>query len=316
MDYLDFNLYNLTQRYRGNMIHAKYSVFSYLTISEVDKLWGLYVTGSGNADIPPNTPYPPAKHPDTYMFDWGHGRILPEFQILYITRGRGVFESKISGKKKIEAGNVIFLFPGIWHRYMPNQQTGWKEHWISFNGTQPEKFQENGILSPEKPVIEIGLKEEIIRLYQQVLDLMEIEKVGFKEIIATLTYQLIAQVLAFERSKKFSGKEIESIISRAKVCMADRIDKQMNMEELVSELGVGYSWFRRMFRHYTNLAPAQYFLQLKLNKARDLLLNTSLSVKEIAMITGFESQFYFSKFFKRRIGMSPTDLREYSRGES
>jgi AraC-like DNA-binding protein len=37
-------------------------------------------------------------------------------------------------------------------------------------------------------------------------------------------------------------------------------------------------------------------------------------VKEIAMITGFESQFYFSKFFKRRTGMSPTHLREYSRG--
>jgi AraC-like DNA-binding protein len=296
------------------MIHAKYSVFSYLTISEVDKLWGLYVTGSGNADIPPNTPYPPVKHPDIYMFDWRHGRILPEFQILYITRGKGIFESKISGKKKIEEGNIVFLFPGVWHRYMPNQHTGWKEHWISFSGTQPEKFRENGILSPEKPVLEIGLKEEIIRLYQQVVELMEIEKVGFKEISAALTYQIIAQVLALERSKKFSGKEIESIIARAKVCMADRIDKQVNMEELVSELGVGYSWFRRMFRHYTNLAPAQYFLQLKLNKARDLLLNTSLSVKEIATITGFESQFYFSKFFKRRMGISPTQLREYSRG--
>ncbi|MFH1196955.1 MAG: AraC family transcriptional regulator [bacterium] len=39
------------------------------------------------------------------------------------------------------------------------------------------------------------------------------------------------------------------------------------------------------------------------------------AVKEIAVITGFESQFYFSKFFKKRIGVSPIQLREYSRGK-
>ena len=88
------------------------------------------------------------------------------------------------------------------------------------------------------------------------------------------------------------------------------------MEELAVELGVGYSWFRKMFQHYTNLAPVQYFLQLKINKAKDLLVSTSLSVIEIAMITGFESQFYFSKFFKKQMGMSPLKLREFSRGNS
>jgi transcriptional regulator GlxA family with amidase domain len=97
--------------------------------------------------------------------------------------------------------------------------------------------------------------------------------------------------------------------------MADRIDKNINMEKLASELGVGYSWFRRMFRHYTGLPPVQYFLELKLNKAKELLVNTSLPIKEIAVITGFESQFYFSKFFKNRVGMSPIKYREFSRGK-
>lgn len=296
------------------MIRTDFSVFKYLTVADVHKLWGLYVTGSGTADLPPYTKYPPTKHPDTYMFDWQHGRILPEFQILYITRGRGVFESKALGKKKIEEGNIILLFPGIWHRYMPDPQTGWKEHWISFNGNQPEKFMENGLFSPEREVLDIGLKEDIINLYQQILELIESEKVGYKEVIAALTYQIMAQIRMVEKSKKFNGKEAETLVHKAKIFMTDRIDKKINFEEFAYELGVGYSWFRRMFRHYTSLAPAQYFLQLKLNKAKDLLMSTSLSVKEIAMLTGFESQFYFSKFFKKRMGMSPIQLREYSRG--
>jgi len=68
-----------------------------------------------------------------------------------------------------------------------------------------------------------------------------------------------------------------------------------------------------MFKRYTGLSPAQYFLQLKLNKAKDLLLNTSMSIKEISVITGFESQYYFSRFFKKRIGMSPIQQRKFSR---
>ena len=98
--------------------------------------------------------------------------------------------------------------------------------------------------------------------------------------------------------------------------MADRIDKKINLKHMAFELGIGYSWFRRMFRHYTGLAPAQYFLELKLNKAKDLLVSTSLPIKEISLITGFDSQFYFSKFFKKRMGISPMKLRKYSRGKN
>ena len=298
------------------MIRTKYSIFNYLTVTEKDKDWGLYLTGSGSADIPPHTNYPPTKHPDGYMFDWSHGRTLHEFQILYITHGKGIFETKSSGKRKIGEGTAFLLLPGIWHRYMPDKNTGWKEHWVSFNGSQPNSFMKTGLLSPEKMIFDIGLDEKIIDLYQQILEHMEGEKIGFKQIIASLTYEIIARMLALEKSRKFTGKEIEDKISKAKIIMADRIDKQINIEELAVELGIGYSWFRKMFRHYTNLAPAQYFLQLKINKAKDLLLSTSLSIKEIAAITGFESQFYFSKFFKKQVGVAPRKLREFSRSNN
>jgi AraC-like DNA-binding protein len=295
------------------MIRTKYSVFNYLTVANEDKLWGLYVTGSGYADLPPHTDYPPTQHPSGYMFDWKDGRTLSEFQLVYITRGKGTFESMETGKNKVKEGTIFILFPGVWHRYKPTLQTGWKEHWISFNGIQPKSFKKHRILNPESAVLNIGLDESIIELYHTVLELIESEKIGFKETIAALTYQLCARILSIEKSKKFGNKEIEASIQKAKALMVDRTDKQIDFEKLADEIGVGYSWFRRMFKHYTGLSPAQYFLQLKLNKAKDLLLNSSLSIKEISVITGFESQYYFSKFFKQRIGMSPIHQRKYFR---
>lgn len=297
------------------MIQTEYSMFNYLTVSEDDKLWGLYVTGSGSADIPPRISYPPTQHPNTYMFDWSHGRKLPEFQVIYITRGGGTFESKPTGRKRISEGTILMLFPGIWHRYRPNPLTGWKEYWISFHGSQPQALLKEGIITPEKAVLEIGLNEMLIQLYGQVLSLLQSETIGYKAIIASLAYQILAQVIAVEHGKQFVGNDIEIVIQKAKAHMADNVDKRIECETLAGELGVGYSWFRRMFREYTGLAPTQYFLQLKLNKAKDLLIGTSLPVKKISAMTGFESQYYFSKFFKKRMGMSPIQLRNYSRGE-
>ena len=297
----------------SDMIRTKHSKFNYLTVSNKDKLWGLYVTGSGYADLPPQTEYPPTQHPSGYMFDWKLGRTLSEFQLVYLSRGGGTFESIETGKRKIGEGTIFVLFPGVWHRYKPFYQSGWKEYWVSFNGIQPKLFLRNDILSPGSAVMNIGLDEKIIELYHKILELIESEKIGYKETIAALTYHLIARIISIDKSKKYGNKEIETSIQKAKALMEDRIDQQIDFESLANEIGVGYSWFRRMFKHYTGLAPAQYFLQLKLNKAKDLLLNSSLSIKEISVITGFESQYYFSKFFKKRIGMSPIQQRKYFR---
>ncbi len=213
----------------------------------------------------------------------------------------------------MEEGTVLLLLPGVWHRYTPSKSTGWKEHWVSFNGTQPDIFRDNAILPLEQPVTRIGLDETIIELYQSILESIESERIGFKETIAALTYQLIARINAIRRSRQFGGEDTNSFVQKSNAYIRDHIDQQINLERLASELGIGYSWFRRMFKHHTGLAPNQYVIQLKLNKAKELLVNTSLPLKQISSMLGFESQFYFSKFFRNKTGVPPTKWRARSR---
>lgn len=292
------------------MIQTKYSKYDYLNISNSDDYWGLYVIGAGLADVPPNTKYPPTQHPARYMFNWKHGRTLPSFQILYITKGEGIFETKSIKKKIVKEGSVIFLYPNEWHRYCPNKNTGWKEYWISFDGEQPKKFLENNILQINNPVINVGLNETIVNLYNQIFELLENETIGFREIMASLTYQIIARVNSAERRKQFGGKEIERVILKTKIYLAENISKHVDFRELAEELNVGYSWFRRMFQHYTHLPPSKYFQLLKLNKSKTLLIESAMHVSEISDFLGFENQYYFSKFFKKRTGASPSAWRK------
>mgnify|MGYP000843781798 CR=1 FL=1 len=86
-------------------------------------------------------------------------------------------------------------------------------------------------------------------------------------------------------------------------------------EELAMRLNISYSWFRRVFKEYTGYAPAKYFQELKLRKAKQMLVGTSQSVKEISFFLGFQSTEYFFSFFKKRTGLTPLEYRSFGREE-
>lgn len=83
---------------------------------------------------------------------------------------------------------------------------------------------------------------------------------------------------------------------------------------IAREVGMGYTWFRRVFREYVGMAPAQYQHTMRLNKARELLATTAHSISEIAYALGFESVSAFSLFFRLRERLSPSQYRARFRG--
>ena len=84
------------------------------------------------------------------------------------------------------------------------------------------------------------------------------------------------------------------------------------MREVAASLGVGYSYLRQRFKARTGLSLKRYHLQIRFQRAQDLLANTSKSVKEIADLLGFDSPFHFSAQFKARMGLAPQMWRRRS----
>ncbi len=282
--------------------------FRYLPISDRDVQWDLYVSGTGFSHVPAQSPYPRSVHPTTYHFAWSNGRVLPEFQVLYITRGEGEFESEIAGKLKITAGNAILLFPGVWHRYRPTFEIGWDEHWISFNGGYAQRLVERGFLSPEKPILRTGMDDNILEPYRRVLAKVRAEPPGYQQIIAAHTMEIIAASLAAERNAQIPDR-FNVIVRDAKRLLEERTEEVIDMPEVAASFHTSYAHFRRVFKKQTGLSPYQYHLQLRIHRARELLHGTTLSVKQISARLNFESPYHFSKIFKKKSGLSPTEWR-------
>jgi len=83
----------------------------YLLSNDQDIHWGLTVSTVGYQHIAPGEAYPPKGHPQAYSFQAGRGRVLDEYQFVYISRGRGVFESKSFGQATVGEGDLSVLHP-------------------------------------------------------------------------------------------------------------------------------------------------------------------------------------------------------------
>lgn len=284
----------------------------YLTISAMDEEWGTVVTTVGYQFILPKSEYPLSKHPDNYTISPQTGRILNEYQLVYITKGCGYFSSQSCKEVKISAGTMILLFPGEWHNYYPDEETGWDEYWVGFRGVNIDNKEKKRFFTKEEPLFHIGLSTTIIGLYEDILKFASQEKTGYQEMISSIVLHILGTVYYKKKNNSFSNTYVVDKINEARLIMKEQVENPLTPEEIASRLGLGYSWFRRMFKEYTGVSPTQYQLQQKLLKAKELLISSNLNISEIAYSLKFENAGQFSTFFKKKEGMTPSEFRERS----
>ncbi len=163
--------------------------FKYLIVNDMDRKFGLWVNTVGFQSIQPNSPYPLRDHPSGYYFNAQKGRVLREYQLVYITKGpfRAVVEGsvEITPEKQVCKGRLIVVFPGQWHTYHPYQQTGWNEYYIGFEGSIIDNMLKGGFLSKENQVLEVGLNEELVALFSRALDIAESDKISSQQYLSS-----------------------------------------------------------------------------------------------------------------------------------
>lgn len=93
--------------------------------------------------------------------------------------------------------------------------------------------------------------------------------------------------------------------------MRENVYENFTSEDIAKAINMSYSNFRKFFKKYVGITPHQYILQLKINKIKELLDSTEMSIQDISAKLNFESPDYFSFFFRKKTGVSPISYRKH-----
>ncbi len=133
------------------------------------------------------------------------------------------------------------------------------------------------------------IRDRIPNFYDKAINLVNFPQIDSQKAITTIKHRMAVQ------------KAIEIIEAK--------MQDLPTLGELASLSGLSRTYFSHVFREVTRMRLQDYLIQARLNKAKDLLGQIDLKVKQIAYETGFKDPNYFCRTFKRKMGLNPTSWR-------
>lgn len=290
--------------------HPVENFASYFPIDDALFSSPLFLTGAGRATIPPGAIYPPPGHPDLYQFQWREGRVLPEFSLLWLEAGAGVWETR-NGVYPIRPGQVGQVFSGQWHRYRPDPRTGWTECWVQFNGRLAHELEAAGHLDPRCPVRTPDHPARFARQFREFLS--DVTAPGMVNSVAT-GLRLLGLLGLLPAPAAASGKPAASLVEQARQHIWSHSHRQLNVPEVADHVGVSRRTLERAFAASGPDGVLDEITRCRLNRAERLLRETRLPVQHIATLAGFGTAEQMRLNFHIRHGLSPASFRRAAMG--
>jgi AraC-like DNA-binding protein/quercetin dioxygenase-like cupin family protein len=278
-------------------------------IDPMNRTLGFYLTDAGFATVPANSGYSPTveNQSQKYVSSWRKRKVRQDFEMVYISKGKGIFQSTQSGLISINAGDALLLYPGEWNRYRPDPEVGWTAYWICFNGEYASKLMSELFPSSRRPILRIGHNEALLQLLSTLTRTVRTNSNPL--LTAAQGIQVLAHLIApTQRPRSRYSEQIEEALCH----ISEHAEQSIDLEAFARKLGLSYSVFYRQFHEVIKMSPTNYQSMIRLSKAKELLYETTLHIWKIAERVGFECPYYFGRIFKAKIGMTPGEYRQAS----
>lgn len=231
-----------------------------------------------------------------------HGRL--DYQIIYILQGRGTY--LLDGKSvSAAAGNIVIYRPGEIQHYVYQCKDIPEVYWVHFTGFGAGELLTQAGFGKDS-IVHIGLHDDCVKLYKKTIWELQTKRPLYLPAANAAFSSLLACMGRF-RLESINGRpenkdrDIEAVLEH----MHNAYNMHWTVEDFAGLCNLSVYYFIHRFKAYTGVSPIQYLTGIRINKAKELLSDSSLSVSEIAYVVGYENPLYFSRVFKRHVGISP-----------
>jgi AraC-like DNA-binding protein len=230
----------------------------------------------------------------------------------------------IEGSGKIEINNIernvnknqFFIIPAhVPHKYASENSNPWTIYWVHFTGEIAYRF-----LGEAFSIVDINSDENTrndrrIRLFNEIYQTLSMgfsaENLEYSSICLWYLLGAFRYIPQFERIRAIKQRDI---IEKGILYMQEHINKKITLAELANHCGFSVSQYSLIFKKKTSRSPIKYFNDLRIQNACQMLDFSNMYIKEISSQLDFEDQFYFSRAFRKVMGVSPFEYRKKNKG--
>lgn len=231
-------------------------------------------------------------------------------EINYVQKGHCQIQTE--GKAfHFREGEIMIILPHVHHRF----QAGTSGTTLMQLEFLPEIFMPLILSEPPDRIPQVLRIIDNIRINniirQIICELKEKEK--FFDHLVVLLYAELNILLYRHIMDKHLLAGSNETLQKAVGFLQQNYAKDLNQEALAAHVGVSDRYLRRLFARHLGVSPVDYLNQIRIRHARDLLMNTDLTIKEVSFRCGFRSPQYFSRLFKQLTGTTPRTLNKDSK---
>ncbi|UOQ87160.1 AraC family transcriptional regulator [Gracilibacillus salinarum] len=237
------------------------------------------------------------------------------YLFIYCSDGEGWVELNGQNKLTVQKHMLTVIPADVPHRYGAADHDPWSIYWFHLTGEQVAVFikqfeLDNSVL--RFPSHFFGTFVELFERCYNLLTMKAYSSLHHIHLSQTMRYLLSTIGLHVIRSQQ--DEKREHYLDNAINYMHEHLDGMLQLDDIARHIGLSKQHVIYIFKKETGTPPIDYFIKMKIQHACQLLDLTEWSLKEISHSLGMKDPYYFSRLFKKVIGMSPTAYRQQQKG--
>ena len=222
-----------------------------------------------------------------------------DYHLLYVAKGIGTFT--INGEEQVlSEGNLVLYLPGEDHCYHYSNETSPIIYWLHFSGYNALKLlEENNLLNGR--IFYVGINIDISLLFDKIIKELQFSKGKFFELCNLYIKELVTLCCRYVIECSSPTNKQNKLLDEAIEYFNDNFILPISIKDYANWQNISCCWFIRSFKNYTGTTPTQYITNIRINKAKNLLLGNSLTIGEIGDLIGYQNPLYFSRIFKKML---------------
>ena len=229
----------------------------------------------------------------------------PCFIIEYVVDGYGFLE--INGEKhKLGPGDTYIIHTGDFCTYYADNEKPYKKYWVNFS----PGFFFTELLKAYKIDDRVIRGMDLSGFFEELFKLEELY--AFNDELCVPASKLILNAImdiALHKEKSTSGLN-DNIAYQVRKLIYKSTTTRITLDDIAKQLYRSKNDITRQFKKEYNITPHNYLLNLRIEKAKNLLVSSNKTLAEIANHLCFSSEYHFSNTFKKKVGVSPRDFRK------